>query len=241
MVGATVARADTPADLDAIPGRVALVWVNSPGNPNGRVLGSAELAAMVAWARAHDAVLASDECYLELSYDEGVAPVSALDPSVCGASASGILAVHSLSKRSNMAGYRAGFVAGDPAIVGELLALRRHLGMLVPAPVQAAMVMALRGVVHVSEQRARYAARRVQLRDALTDAGFRIDDSTAGLYLWATRGEDCWATVDWLAERGIVGAPGTFYGPSGHQHIRFALTATDERIGAVAARLSGGS
>ena len=241
MVGATVARADNPAELDAIGGRVALVWVNSPGNPNGRVLPAAELAGIVAWARAHGAVVASDECYLELSYDEGVAPVSALDPAVRGASVDGILAVHSLSKRSNLAGYRAGFVAGDPAIVGELLALRRHLGMLMPAPVQAAMVAALGDDAHVKAQRDRYAARRVQLRDALTGAGFRIDDSAAGLYLWATRGEDCWATVDWLAGRGIVGAPGTFYGPAGHQHIRFALTATDERIGAAAARLSTAS
>ncbi|GAA1763990.1 succinyldiaminopimelate transaminase [Luedemannella helvata] len=237
MVGAAVARADTPAQLAAIEGPVGLVWVNSPGNPNGRVAPPEELAAVIAWARAHGAVVASDECYLELTYPGGAAPVSALDPVVCGGPVEGIVAVHSLSKRSNLAGYRAGFVAGDPAIVGELLALRRHLGMIMPAPVQAAMIAALGDAAHAEEQRQRYAARREVLRAALTGAGLRIDDSEAGLYLWATRDEDCWTTVDWLAERGIIASPGSFYGPAGERHVRFALTATDERIGAVAARL----
>lgn len=237
LVGADVVRADTPAQLDAA-GDVALIWVNSPSNPTGRVAPAQELAAIVAWARAHGAVVASDECYLELSYADGATPVSALHPSVCGDTAESVVAVHSLSKRSNLAGYRAGFVAGDPTIVDELLAVRRHLGMLMPTPVQHAMVVALGDEAHAAEQRARYAERREVLRAALTGAGFRIDDSAAGLYLWATRDEDCWATVDWLAERGIVGAPGSFYGPAGERHMRFALTATDERIGAVAARLS---
>ncbi len=237
MVGATVARADTPAELDAVPGPVGLVWINSPGNPHGRVAAPAEQAAVITWARSRGAVVASDECYLELTYGDGAVPVSALDPSVCGDSVDGIVAVHSLSKRSNLAGYRAGFVAGDPAIVGEVLALRRHLGMLMPAPVQAAMIVALGDEDHAAEQRQRYAARREVLRAALTGAGLRIDDSQAGLYLWATRDEDCWVTVDWLAERGIIASPGSFYGPAGERHVRFALTATDERIAAVASRL----
>jgi aspartate/methionine/tyrosine aminotransferase len=148
-----------------------------------------------------------------------------------------VLAVHSLSKRSNLAGYRAGFVAGDPAIVQELLAVRKHAGMMVPGPVQAAMIAALGDDAEVKAQRDRYARRRTRLRDALVGAGFRIDHSRAGLYLWATRGEDGWATVDFLADRGILAAPGAFYGPAGERHVRLALTATDERVEAAAARL----
>jgi aspartate/methionine/tyrosine aminotransferase len=145
--------------------------------------------------------------------------------------------VHSLSKRSNLAGYRAGFVAGDPALVGELLAVRKHAGMIVPAPVQAAMVAALRDEAHVARQRERYRHRRALLRPALEKAGFTIDHSEAGLYLWATRDEDCWATVDWFAERGVLVAPGTFYGPAGARHVRLALTAVDERVASAVKRL----
>ena len=180
-------------------------------------------------------VVASDECYLELGWEPS--PVSILDPSVSGGSYDGLLAVHSLSKRSNLAGYRAGFVAGDPALVAELLAVRKHAGMMVPAPVQAAMVAALGDQSHVDEQRARYAARREILREALVDAGFRIDHSEAGLYLWATRDEDCWTTVEWFAARGILVAPGAFYGPAGHRHIRVALTASTPHATAAASRL----
>jgi aspartate/methionine/tyrosine aminotransferase len=149
-----------------------------------------------------------------------------------------VLAVHSLSKRSNLAGYRAGFVSGDPALVGELLAVRKHAGMLVPQPVQAAMVAALRDESHAVTQRERYGARRARLRPALEKAGFAVHHSEAGLYLWATRDEDCWSTVDWLAERGILVAPGTFYGPAGARHVRFALTATDERLSSAVDRLA---
>ena len=191
-----------------------LVWVNSPGNPHGRVLPAAHLRKVVDWARERGAVVASDECYLELGWE--ATPVSILSPDVCDGSTTGVLAVHSLSKRSNLAGYRAGFVAGDPALVGELLAVRKHAGMIVPAPVQAAMVAALGDEAHVDEQRARYAARRdAAARRPCSAAGFTIDHSEAGLYLWATRGEDCWSTVDWLADRGILAAPGAFYGPAG--------------------------
>jgi succinyldiaminopimelate transaminase len=212
---------------------VRLVWVNSPGNPHGRVLSAGELRAWVEWARAHEAVLASDECYLELGFE--ATPVSVL--SVCEGAYEGVLAVHSLSKRSNLAGYRAGFVAGDPALVGELLAVRKHAGLIVPEPVQAAMVAALSDSAHADTQRSAYGARRSLLWAALTAAGFRIDHSQAGLYLWATRGEDCWSTVEWFAARGVLVAPGFFYGPTAAQHVRIALTATDERIAAAAARL----
>src|SRR5690606_33830679 len=234
LAGATVVRTDSLTSLGPDP-RVRLIWINSPSNPTGRVLPAEHLRKVVTWARERGAVVASDECYLPLGWEE--TPVSILSPEVCDGSYEGILAVHSLSKRSNLAGYRAGFVAGDPAIVGELLAVRKHAGMIVPAPVQAAMIAALGDETHVEEQRARYAARREQLRSALLQAGFEVSYSAAGLYLWATRGEDCWSTVEWLAQRGILVAPGSFYGPGGQRHVRAAFTATDERVAAAVDRL----
>jgi succinyldiaminopimelate transaminase len=233
LAGAHVVRSDSLFALGPMP-RVGLVWVNSPGNPDGRVLPVDHLRKVVDWARERGAVVASDECYLELGWESE--PVSALEAG--GGSLDGILAVHSLSKRSNLAGYRAGFIAGDPALVQELLTVRKHAGMIVPEPVQAAMVAALADEGHVTEQRRRYRSRRVLLRTALHQAGFRIDHSEAGLYLWVSRGESCWSTVDWFAERGILVAPGAFYGPAGEQHVRVALTATDERVAAAADRLA---
>jgi succinyldiaminopimelate transaminase len=221
--------------LDLGPARIRLLWVNSPGNPTGQVLPVDHLAKIVAWARERGTVVVSDECYLELGWD--AEPVSVLDPRVCGADPTGLLAVHSLSKRSNLAGYRAGYVLGDPALVATLLEVRKHAGLIVPAPVQAAMVAALGDDAHVTEQRTRYAARRAVLRPALEAAGLRIEHSTGGLYLWATAGEDCWSTVGRLADQGILVAPGEFYGPTGQQFVRVALTATDERIAQVPRRL----
>ena len=212
------------------------MWVNSPANPTGRVLPAAHLRKMVSWARERAATLASDECYLDLAWD--AEPVSVLHPEVSGGSAQGLLGVYSLSKRSNMAGYRAGFVTGDPALVAGLLEVRRHAGLMMPAPVQAAMVAALEDDTHADEQRARYAARRATLRAALTSAGWGIEHSEAGLYLWASRpGLDCWSSVGALAACGILVAPGEFYGPAGKNYIRVALTATDERINAAVTRL----
>ena len=217
----------------------ALLWLNSPSNPTGRVLPLEHLKKVVDWCRERGTILVSDECYLEMAWE--ASPVSVLHPSVCGGTHEGILAVHSLSKRSNLAGYRCAFVAGDPALVGELLAVRKNLGLQMPGPQQAAMIAALDDDAHVAEQHARYAARRRDLRAALEGAGFRIDHSEASLYLWATRDEDCWATVDSLADLGILVAPGAFYGPEGSQagnrHVRVAFTATDERIAAAVARL----
>lgn len=232
LAGARIVRADTPDDA---PETARLVWLNSPANPTGEVLPVDRLRAWVDWARVRGAVLASDECYLTLGWEE--TPVSVL--AVCGDRTDRVLAVHSLSKRSNLAGYRAGFIAGDPALVEQLRELRKHAGLIVPAPVQAAMVAALGDETHVATQRARYAARRDRLRAALIGAGFEVEHSRAGLYLWATRGEACEQTVDWLADRGILVAPGDFYGPAGKQHVRVALTATDERVAAAAARLAG--
>ncbi|ANH38579.1 LL-diaminopimelate aminotransferase [Nocardioides dokdonensis FR1436] len=215
-----------------------ILWLNSPSNPTGRVLPVEHLRKVVDWCRERGTLLVSDECYLECAWESE--PVSVLHPDVCGGSSEGILTVHSLSKRSNLAGYRCAFVAGDPAVVGELLAVRKNLGLQMPGPQQHAMVAALDDDEHVAVQHARYAARRTALRAALEGAGFRIDHSEASLYLWSTRDEDCWETVAWLAERGILAAPGSFYGPAGDRHVRVAFTATDERIDAAVARLAAG-
>ena len=249
LAGATPVAADGTAQLGPVggaagavgapgraPGRVRLVWLNSPANPTGRVLGVEHLAKVVRWARAAGAVVASDECYAELSWDAAEVP-SVLDPRVCGGSHDGLLALYSLSKQSNLAGYRAAFAAGDPLLVQRLLEVRKHAGMMMPAPVQAVLTATLADDAHVAEQRARYAARRGVVLDALRGAGFRIDHSEAGLYLWATRDEPCWDTVASLAERGVLVAPGDFYGPRGARHVRVALTAPDERIARLASRL----
>lgn len=237
-VGARLAGASAVASdglLALGPEKVDLVWVNSPGNPTGRVLPAEHLRKVVAWARERGAIVASDECYIELGWEEQ--PVSILHPSVCEGSHAGLLAVHSLSKRSNLAGYRAGFVTGDPALIKRLLETRKHAGMLMPQPVQSAMTVALGDDAHAEAQRELYSARRAVLRPALERAGWRIDHSVAGLYLWASNGENAWDQVSKLSEIGILVAPGEFYGPAGERHVRVALTASDERIGAAVGRL----
>ena len=250
-VGARLAGA-TPLAIDALtslgPPTAAttpkLLWLNSPGNPTGKVLGVDHLAKVVGWAREHGVVVASDECYAELDWrpraagsTEPPTTPSILDPRVTGGSHEGLLCVYSLSKQSNLAGYRGAFVAGDPALVQRLLEVRKHAGMIVPWPVQRAVLAALGDVAHVEEQKARYARRRAVLRPAVETFGLRVDDSEAGLYLWATAGEDGRETLSRLAERGVLAAPGDFYGPAGREHVRIALTATDERIEAAAQRL----
>jgi succinyldiaminopimelate transaminase len=234
LAGATVLVADSLTQLG--PQTPALVFINSPGNPTGAVLGVDHLRKVVGWARERGAIVASDECYLGLGWDS--TPVSVLHPSVCDGDHTGLLAVHSLSKTSSLAGYRAGFVAGDPALVAELLAVRKHAGMIVPTPVQAAMVAALDDDAHEKDQRDRYARRRDLLLPAVRAAGFTVEHSEAGLYLWATRGEPGRDTLAWLADRGILVAPGEFYGARGGAHVRIALTATDERIAAAVDRLA---
>jgi succinyldiaminopimelate transaminase len=267
-----------------------LLWVNSPSNPTGQVLGVDDLARVVRWARSNGVVVASDECYAELDWrvDPGTeeqssqpstghsqpslsrpgAIPSILDPRVCDGSHEGLLAVYSLSKQSNMAGYRAAFAAGDVSLVRQLLEIRRHAGMMVPWPVQQAMMAALGDDTHVARQRALYSARRRRLRAAVQDAGYRVEHSEAGLYLWicddlatgdgdehdgigegaarafedpaAQPGSD-WALVSRMADLGILVAPGNFYGAAGRRHVRLALTATDERISAAVSRLVDGS
>lgn len=236
LVGALLAKAQpTAVDIDAQtwPG-ADLAWVNSPSNPTGRVHTEAELRAAIAWSRKNNSVVVSDECYLE--FGDGSAPTSILQ--YTDGDNRNILAVHSLSKRSSLAGYRAAFVVGDPAIIARMLEVRKHAGMMVPLPVQHAMVAALSDDVHVGEQRSRYNARRAILRPALQSAGFSIEYSDAGLYIWATRHEDCWNSITWLAERGILATPGVFYGDAGARHIRIAMTATDEQIAEAAARIT---
>ena len=244
LAGAAPLAADDPAawaDRDD----VRLVWLNSPSNPTGQVLDVEQMRAVVQAARRVGAVVASDECYALLAWDrpwsdEGVP--SLLDPRVSGGRHEDLLVVHSLSKQSNLAGYRAAFAAGDPALVGRLLEVRKHAGMMVPAPVQAAMVAALRDDDHITEQTARYRRRRAALRGALEAAGLEVDGSPAGLYLWVRAsgaGQDCWQTVADLAEQGILVAPGSFYGPAAVRHVRVALTASDETVARAVARLSG--
>ncbi len=234
LAGAQVLLADSLTQIG--PRTPALVYLNSPSNPTGAVLGTDHLRKVVGWARERGAVVASDECYLGLGWD--AAPVSLLHPSVCDGDHTGLLAIHSLSKTSSLAGYRAGFVTGDPAVVAELLAVRKHAGMMMPTPVQGAMVAALDDDAHERDQRERYARRRDALMPAVKSAGFDVDHSEAGLYIWATRGEPCRDTVGWLAQHGILVAPGEFYGPRGARHVRIALTATDERIDAAVERLT---
>jgi len=250
-VGAALIGARTVAEDDPAlwPEGTRLVWINSPGNPDGAVLAVAGLRAAVARARELGAVIVNDECYGELGWEperwahvDSAVPErvpSILAPEVCGDTHAGVLGLYSLSKQSNLAGYRAAFAAGDPAIVGSLLEARKHAGLIPPAPVQAAMIAALGDELHVAEQKERYRARRDTLRTALDGAGFRIDRSEAGLYLWASRDEPCWATVERLADLGILVAPGSFYEGENSTHVRFALTATHERIAAAASRLAG--
>ena len=236
LVGATVHSGDDPAQW---PENTRLIWVNSPGNPDGRVASVAELRAAVARAREIDAVIASDECYAELNW-AGPAPTpSILDPAVIDGSRHNTLAVYSLSKQSNLAGYRAGFVGGCSQVLGDVLGVRKHMGLIPPAPVQAAMVAALGDDAHVDVQRERYRGRRAILGDALETGGYRIDSSEAGLYLWVERGPDAWASVAGFADLGILVTPGTFYGDS--SHVRIALTASDENVVAAARRLAEAS
>lgn len=236
-VGARLAgcRIQACDDPDEIQGRPALIWINSPANPHGAIASEQLLGRWINYARANDALLAADECYGEFGWD--TEPASVLRDDLCEGSTDNIVVLHSLSKRSNMAGYRAGFMAGDRGVVSELLEVRKHSGMMMPAPVQAAMTVTLADQDHVHQQRARYLRRREVLLAALGAAGFRIDHSEGSLYLWATRGEHCRTTVDWLAELGILVAPGDFYGEAGTRHVRVALTATDERVDTAAQRL----
>ena len=234
-VGAVLAAAKSvPVAIDASSWPQAdLAWLNSPSNPTGRVHSVDEVKACIQWSRTNKSVLISDECYLE--FDQNAHSVSVL--SQTGGDNTNILAVHSLSKRSSMAGYRAAFMVGDSALIARIREIRKHGGMMVPLPVQKAMTVALADDAHVAEQRARYNARKDAMRPALVSAGFTVEFSDSGLYLWCTRNEDAWTSVAWLAERGILATPGSFYGEQGKNHIRIAMTASDAHISDAVQRL----
>ncbi|WP_422117113.1 succinyldiaminopimelate transaminase [Brachybacterium sp. UNK5269] len=236
-MAALAAHGDAALPDPAAAQRIRLLWLNSPSNPTGEVLEAAQLASIVAWARERGIIVASDECYALLPWTVDEVP-SILDPRVNGGALEGLLCVYSLSKQSNLAGYRAAFVAGDPALVGELVAIRKQAGMMLPGPIQAAMTAALRDDEAAERQREVYRARREMLEPALRAAGGEVHGSQAGLYLWTTFGTDAMADVERLADSGVLVAPGMFYGVSGGTFVRVALTATDERIAAAARRLA---
>ena len=247
LVGATPVPVDTDADPAtwdvADDARVAIVWLNSPGNPDGHVLDAEQLARIVAWARGRSAIVISDECYAELAWESpwDAEPIpSLLDPRGGGAAGrTGLLALYSLSKQSNLAGYRAAFLAGDADLVGAVTEVRKHTGMLVPTPVQAALVAALGDEAHMEVQKEVYRERREVLVEATAAAGLVNDPaSVAGLYLWL-KGPESMSAYDLVgafAELGIVVAPGDFYGEAGAGRVRMSLTDTDERVEAAATR-----
>ena len=245
LCGATSVACDSLDELDpALLRRVRLVWINSPGNPTGQVRDAESMKTMVAQAREIGAVVASDECYAELGWDSwdmdsgGRRVPCVLDSDVSDGSNQGLLSLYSLSKRSNLAGYRAAFVAGDDKIMASLLNTRKHAGMIVPSPIMAAMEAALNDEEHVRIQKAAYRRRREILLPALQDFGLKVEHSEAGLYLWATAGQDTWHTVQLLADLGIIVGPGSFYGQAGEGYVRFSITGSDERVDAAAKRLS---
>lgn len=242
VVGAALCGAETISEDDPAkwPDNTKLIWINSPGNPDGRVLDVAEMKAAVVRARELGAVLASDECYAELGWGHWAETriPSVLDPRVCEGSYENLIAIYSLSKQSNLAGYRAAFAAGPEALIKGLVNIRMHSGLIMPAPVQKAVIAALGDEEHVVVEREIYRKRREVLLAAVKAYGFEIAESQAGLYLWATLGEDCWVTVKRMADIGILVVPGEFYEAGGSKYVRFSITATDEKISEGAARLT---
>ena len=234
-VGALLAGAQSiPVSIDATSWPKAdLAWLNSPSNPTGRVHSAEEIKTCIDWSRQNNSILISDECYLE--FDHTAHSLSVL--SQTGGDNKNILAVHSLSKRSSMAGYRAAFMVGDSQLIARIREIRKHAGMMVPLPVQKAMTVALSDDAHVAQQRDRYNARKDAMRPALEANGFTVEYSDSGLYLWCTRNEDAWKSVEWMANLGILVTPGSFYGQAGAQHIRVAMTATDAHIAQAVTRL----
>jgi succinyldiaminopimelate transaminase len=233
-MGATLAggRAVAYHHLDEISAadaaRALCVWVNSPANPTGDIL---DLAAAAAWGRDRNVPVLSDECYAEFSWHDE--PTTILREGT-----SGVLAVHSLSKRDNFAGARIGFYAGDVELVHYLREVRKHAGLMPSGPVQAAAVVALGDNAHVEVQRERYLRRLSTLRDLLRTLGYGADLPAGAFYLWVAAPDgDAWAAARDLATRaGIVCSPGEFYGPSGAGWFRLAAVQPDERIALAAAR-----
>jgi len=228
--------ADGRSDLDAIDpqdaARALCLWVNSPGNPTGAL---DDLGAAAAWGRAHGVPVISDECYVEFTWDGP-------RRTILEHGTDGVLAVHSLSKRSNLAGVRAGFYAGDGDLVRYLSELRKHAGFMVPGPVQAAAIAAWDDQTHVEVQRDVYRARLTMMRDLLAAIGVEAPFPGGAFYLWAPApAGDAWALVDRLArEGGALVSPGEFYGADGSGHVRIAVVQPTERLELVARRLGVG-
>ncbi len=214
-------------DVDAISDddakRALLLWINEPGNPSSSVADAAYLERVAEWGRAHGVVVASDECYVEFAPDRAT---------ILTAGAAGVLAVHSLSKRSNLAGMRVGFFAGDPALVHFLVETRKHAGFMVPTPAQAAAVAALSDDAHVEVQRRRYQDRRALAIERLATAGLHHEGGAMLFYLWLRddAGSDGWAIAGRLARVGLLVSPGDLYGEAGARYARLALVQPRERL-----------
>ncbi len=232
-------------DLSAVSeedaSRALLLWLNEPGTPTGSVADPAGYAAAVEWARARGIVVASDECYVEFTFDPDGRPQTGASVLAAGVGLDGVLAVHSLSKRSNMAGYRCGFITGDGDIVQYVGEVRTHAGTMVPGPVQAAAAVAWRDDAHVDEQRERYAERRALFRDALSSIGLVDEGGPGSFYLWArsTDEADGWATVARLAATGTLVSAGDLYGAAGAPYVRIALVQPLDRLELALKRLAG--
>jgi succinyldiaminopimelate transaminase len=225
-----------PADAE----RALVLWLNDPSNPTGVGANADEMRANVEWARMRGIVVASDECYAEFTFDENGAPAAPV--TALRAATDGVLTLHSLSKRSNMAGLRSGFFVGDRDLITYLGEVRKHAGFMTPSPVQAGAAAALGDDAHVDEQRERYAARRRRMLPALEQVGLVHDGGPSTFYLWlrdADGADDGWALAARLAERGILAAPGDLYGPDGKRHVRLALSITDPNVDLATDRLTG--
>ena len=239
LAGAQVTTVDDPADTDSwvdLPG-VRAIWINSPGNPGGQIIDRTGLARIVRAARSIGATVLSDECYA-LLYWSGSAQASPciLESQVCGGDASGILCLYSMSKQSNMAGYRAALVAGDAQLVKAMTAYRKQVGLIVPGPVQGAMRAALEDGEAVTAQRDVYARRLHALTEALGAYGYDAVMPQGGLYIWAqARSGDCWADMADLSRLGILASPGEFYGDD--RYLRFSSTINDEQLELALGRL----
>lgn len=216
--------------------RTLMAWVNSPANPTG---GLCDLDAAAEWGRAEGVPVFSDECYAEFTWDGP-------PRTILSSGTDGVVAVHSLSKRSNLAGARMGFYTGDPSLVRELAELRRHVGMMVPGPVQAASAVAWGDDAHVEVQRARYRRRLHVLAAALGAAGVATSLPGGGFYLWVPvpvpwTGADAWDLARALASAaGVVVSPGDLYGEPVAAHVRIAVVAPDDKVAEVAARIRAG-
>jgi succinyldiaminopimelate transaminase len=227
-------------DLDAIDpsdaSRALVLWSNTPGNPAG---GLDDLGAVADWGRQHGVPVFSDECYAEFTWDGPPGPTGVPGETILSSGHEGVVAVHSLSKRSNLAGLRVGFYAGDPELVHYLSELRKHAGFMVPGPAQAAAIAALGDQSHVERQRERYRSRLERMAAVLESFGLDVTLPGGGFYLWVPApGGDAWALAERMAtELGVIVSPGEFYGDAHPGHVRVAVVQPDERIDLVAGRV----